>query len=196
MLRQRFGDLGADPHVRGKGGEGILEDHGHRPAAQAVEARLRCAQYFLTAIADAASGPAIGGQKTEGRQEKLALARSAFAHHAKAFALPDGKAGILHGMDIAVCQGEMHIEVRDFEQRCHRSLGSSASRSPSPRKLKQNKVTAMNRAGNSNIQGAVSIWSAPSEIKTPQLVSGSWIPSPRKERKLSVRITPGTVRVT
>ncbi len=40
-------------------------------------------------------------------------------------------------------------------------------------KLKQNKVTAMNRAGNSSSQGAVSIWLAPSEISTPQLVSGS-----------------------
>ena len=51
-------------------------------------------------------------------------------------------------------------------------------------------------AGKINIQGADSIILAPSEINTPQLVSGSWMPSPRKDRKLSIRITSGTVKVT
>ena len=54
----------------------------------------------------------------------------------------------------------------------------------------------MNKAGKISSQGAVSIWLAPSEISTPQLVSGSCMPRPRNDRKLSVRITPGTVRVT
>ena len=82
---------------------------------------VRRAQYFLAAISHAAGGAAIGGQQAEGGQEELALARAAFAHHAQAFAFLDGEAGILHGMDIAIGECEVHIEIGDFQQRGHRS---------------------------------------------------------------------------
>jgi hypothetical protein len=39
-------------------------------------------------------------------------------------------------------------------------------------KLKQNSVIARKVAGKIRSQGALSIWSAPSAISTPQLVSG------------------------
>src|SRR5690242_7874745 len=54
-----------------------------------------------------------------------------------------------------------------------RSFGSSASRRPSPTKLKAKSVAAMNSEGNTSIHGADSIWSAPWEMSTPQDVSGS-----------------------
>ncbi len=79
-------------------------------------------------------------------------------------------------------------QILNIQQHNYRSLGSSASRRPSPIKLKQKRVTARNTAGNISSQGADSICLAPSEISTPQLVSGSCTPSPRKERKLSVNL--------
>src|SRR6185437_8471804 len=120
-------------------------------------------------------------------------------HHAEAFAFVDTEVRILHGMHFTVRRPEPHIEVLYFEDRCRRhqrSLGSRASRSPSPMKLKQNKVTAMNSAGKISIHGAVSSWFAPSEISTPHDVSGSRMPRPRNDRKLSDRITDGIVSVT
>src|SRR5579862_1195491 len=61
-----------------------------------------------------------------------------------------------------------------FEPGLHqRSFGSSASRRPSPMKLKAKSVAAMNSDGKTSSHGADSIWSAPCEISTPQEVSGS-----------------------
>jgi len=55
--------------------------------------------------------------------------------------------------------------------------------------LKEKSVTAMKTAGKIRVHGAVSIVDAPSEISTPQEVKGSRMPRPRKDRKLSARIT-------
>src|SRR3546814_14446284 len=55
----------------------------------------------------------------------------------------------------------------------HLSLGSSASRRPSPMKLKAKRVAARKSAGKTSIQGATSITSAPSALSTPQEVSRS-----------------------
>ena len=62
-------------------------------------------------------------------------------------------------------------------------------------KLKEKSVAARKTAGKTSIQGANSITLAPSEISTPQEVSGSCTPRPRKERKDSVRMTWGMVSV-
>src|SRR5262249_42593814 len=95
---------------------------------------------------------------------------------------------------------EPHVEAFDGKDRLghgsYLSFGSSASRRPSPMKLKQNSVSAMKGAGKTSAQGAVSICCAPSEISTPQEVKGSRMPSPKNDRKVSARITPGIVSVT
>ena len=44
-------------------------------------------------------------------------------------------------------------------------------------------------AGKISSHGALCMFLAPSEISVPQLVSGAWTPRPRKDRKLSSRIT-------
>ena len=64
------------------------------------------------------------------------------------------------------------VEMADLQERhgAQRSFGSSASRKPSPTKLKQNSVVARNSAGKISIQGALSICAAPSLMSTPQLV--------------------------
>ena len=56
-------------------------------------------------------------------------------------------------------------------------------------------VIASNAPGKISVQGADSIDCVPSAMSTPQLVSGSWIPKPKKLMKLSARITPGIVNV-
>ena len=73
----------------------------------------------VAAISDAAGGPAIGGQKPHRGQEQLALARTAFAHHAQAGAFLDVEAHLLDRMHIAVLRLEVHVQVADFEQRGH-----------------------------------------------------------------------------
>src|SRR5215204_1853063 len=78
----------------------------------------------------------------------------------------------------------------------YRSFGSSASRKPSPMKFRANRVETRNRAGKTSMPVAPWMFFAPSEISTPQLVIGSCTPRPRKERKLSKRITFGTRSVT
>jgi len=62
-------------------------------------------------------------------------------------------------------------------------------------KLKANIVAARNAAGIRSNQGAPSKMAVPYEIKSPQLVPGSWTPSPRKLKKLSTRITVGMSKV-
>src|SRR5674476_1104382 len=59
----------------------------------------------------------------------------------------------------------------------------------------QYSVVVSKPAGNNKIQGETSITLAPSEISTPQLVMGSWIPSPKNDKTDSVKMTPGTVTV-
>jgi len=63
----------------------------------------------------------------------------------------------LHG---ALRRREARVEIGNAQYTGHvdhRSCGSSASRRPSPMKLRQNSVTARNAAGKASIHGAVSI---------------------------------------
>src|SRR5690606_9149431 len=90
-------------------------------------------------------------------------------------------------------RGRKEVSDTPFAQR---SFGSSASRRPSPKKLKQNNVVARKTAGKSSIHGALSISSAPSFTSAPHDVIGSCTPSPRKLRNDSTRITCGIVSVT
>ena len=90
-----------------------------------------------------------------------------------------------------------------FYRRCslkrfrrQRSFGSIASRRPSPMKFRQNSVTIIVTAGPISVHGAGSMSCAPAEIRRPSEVSGSCTPSPRKDRKLSARITTGIISVT
>jgi hypothetical protein len=86
----------------------------------------------------------------------------------------------------------MHIEIADSKigAPSQRSFGSRASRRPSPMKLKQNSVTAMNRPGRSASRARFHLVGAVGDQHAPAEVSGSWMPRPRKDRKLSARITP------
>ncbi len=155
MDEQTLHDLRADRHVRGQRGERVLEDHRDLRAAQPVQRLGTGAQDLVAAIPDAARGAAVAGEQPDGGEEELALAGAGFADDADALGLADGEVEALDRVDLAVGRREPHVEVPDVEDRRghQRSLGSRASRKPSPMKLKQNSVVAMNAVGNSSIQG-------------------------------------------
>src|SRR5688500_15489249 len=202
MGLQHLGHLALDRQVRVQRGHRVLEDHGHLHAPDLVQLIDRQVQDLLALELHAAFSAAILGQQTHDRHEDLALARAGFADDAKRLAGLDREADVVDGADGALRGGEGGVEVADVEDGGHaarvpqRSLGSRASRSPSPMKLRQSRVTASMRAGPNSAQGAISITSAPSLTRVPQLEAGSCTPMPRKLMKLSSRITCGTVRVT
>src|SRR5680860_18131 len=67
-----------------------------------------------------------------------------------------------------------------------------ASRNPSPTKLKEITVTAMNIPGSMISHGWERNPCQPSCASVPQEASGADIPSPKKDKKASPRIIPGT----
>jgi len=83
--------------------------------------------------------------------------------------------------------------LQSFEYSLRRLPSDRARRSPSM--FVHQIVIASNAPGKISVQGADSIDCVPSAMITPQLVSGSWIPKPKKLMKLSARITPGIVNV-
>ena len=188
MAHQHFGQLAADFHVRCERRHMVLEDHGHTVAADGVEARSGRRQQISAAEPRLAGGTAVGRQQAHGGHEGLAFTGAGFADDAEAFALGHGQGQVAHRFDVAVHGGKAHVEIAvDVEHgrarpsggRHQRSFGSRASRKPSPRKLKQNKVTVMNTAGTIRVRGLISNSVAPSLINTPQLVMGSCTPSPK-----------------
>src|SRR3989441_2005475 len=73
------------------------------------------------------------------------------------------------------------------------SCGSSASRRPSPRKLKHRSVIESANPGKITSHGNSASSRAPSETSVPHDAAGGWTPRPRNERNASCRITAGTV---
>lgn len=74
-------------------------------------------------------------------------------------------------------------------------FGSRASRSPSPRKLREKRVMEKMRAGKRREEGLENMALAPSLMRTPQELLGSLTPRPRKERVASKSMMLGMVRV-
>src|SRR5450631_867854 len=202
VSHQHFGELHADPQVRCQRAHRILEDHGEFGAPYPVE-RVRCeTKNFPSVEAHTAARPGIPRQKPHRRHEHLGLAGSRFADDAEALARGHRQRHVAHSRQGAAPQRISHLQVLHAESR-HRggewshppSFTSSASRSPSPRIFRLSSSSARKPPGTSNIQGAASISPAPCAINVPRLARGSWIPSPRKLRKLSNNMICGTVSV-
>src|SRR5690606_37354 len=108
-----------------------------------------------------------GGQQTHDGHGRDGLARAGFAHHGEELAARDVEAEAVDGLDPAVGRVEAAAEVTDREQHLavagsaarrigggrvgggvgHLSLGSSASRRPSPTKTKASTVRKMAMPG-------------------------------------------------
>ena len=108
-----------------------------------------------------------------------------FADNGHRFAGPDIDIDAPHRFDDAVKGLEPNLEIADRKDRRavprhrQRSFGSSASRRPSPMKLRAKSVEVRNKEGKISSQLAAGMLFLPWEISTPQLDIGSWTPSPK-----------------
>jgi hypothetical protein len=199
---QHLGQLHADAQVRRQRRQGVLENHRELRAAHGVQNGVGGAQQFHALEAHAARGGCAGRQQSHRRHEQLRLAGTRLPDDADALAAPQPQRQVAHRGNAPAAAREIDAQIRDLERprrrRAHgRSIprASNASRSASPSTLNASSSTASSRLGVSRIHGADSISAAPAAISVPRLASGSWMPSPRKLRKLSNRMIWGTVRV-
>src|SRR4029450_5033197 len=107
----------------------------------------------------------------------------------------------VHGPERAAMGLEVDRQIADFEQ-CHArrpaqrfSFGSSASRKPSPSRLKASTVMRMARPGKVTIQGALRKNSRASASIVPHSGVGAWAPRPRKPSAAASRMAEETPSV-
>src|ERR1039457_5502117 len=192
MSHQDLRKLHADLQVWRQRAHRILEDHGELGAAYMVERRRRQTENFPSIETHAAARLGISRQQTHGRHEYLGLAGTRFTHDAEALAWRHLQRHIAHSRYGAARKRIDHLQILYAESRHGNvllrhppSFASRASRSPSPRIFRLSSSRARKPPGTSNIHGAASISPAPCAMSVPRLVRGSWIPNPRKLRKLS-----------
>ena len=106
VARQHLGHLRADRHVRRQRRQRVLEDHRDMRAADLVELLTRKTGKLAALELDRALDNTVGRGEAHGGQHRLALARSAFADKAEAFASRNAEGQLLHGLDAAVLRLE------------------------------------------------------------------------------------------
>src|SRR5260370_27611003 len=113
---------------------------------------------------------------------KRGLARARFAHQAQHLPGLDRQRHVLQHALRATMRQVVERIVADLQDGAHRSSrGFSASRRPSPRRLKQIAVVAMASAGATMIHGAWCMKRRASDTIRPHSDAGGWAPRPRKE---------------
>ena len=85
-------------------------------AADLVELLTRKTGKLAALELDRALDNTVGRGEAHGGQHRLALARSAFADKAKAFASRNAEGQLLHGLDAAVLRLERDGEVADIKK--------------------------------------------------------------------------------
>ncbi len=177
MQRQHLLEVLLDGQHRVERRQRILRDHPDLTAADIAQPRGLHGE-DVTALEDdlAAGDLARRRHHLHHRQGRDALARPALTDDAEALAGAHVQTQPLHGVDPGALQLERHVEVPDVEQRgvdgvhrtgerpwllvihqapAYRDVGSRASRSPSPAKLKLKVASAMHRMGTSATSGAI-----------------------------------------
>ncbi len=193
--RYRFGDLVADGEDRVERSRRFLEDDRNVIAAHRPQLAARQRDEIAALEADRAAGAHHAAfidqpQHCE-RQHRLAAPR--LTHQADSLAGAHLEIHAVNRARQAFGRAEGYAEVPDLEQRrsggravrrsTHRglpacppdrltALGSSASRSASPRRLKAMTVTVRASPGAMATHGAVKIRSRPSRIMLPQVGRG------------------------
>ena len=149
MEHQRFGDLRAHAVQRIERRHRLLEDHGDAVAAQLQHILFRGADQLPPLEADRTREPRAHGRQRHQRERGHRLAGAGFAHHAEALALAKPKGRPLD--DALQSSGRRHVdrEIGDLEQHQLRafSFGSSASRRPSPSRLRPSTLSAIATPG-------------------------------------------------
>src|SRR5690606_22304563 len=123
------------------------------------------------------------------RERRHRLARPALAYDPERLARFERERDAVYRAGHALVGVEVGPEVLHLEQR-HQLLsrGSSASRSPSPTRLKASTVTTIARPGNVASHHAPNSTSLPSATILPHEGAGSGTPSPRNESPASSTI--------
>src|SRR5690606_40090728 len=103
----------------------------------------------------------------------------------------------VHRPERAGCRLELDDEIFDLEKRHHDlfSLGSRASRNPSPIRLMASTVTRMASPGKVTTHQARWMNSRASASIVPHSGVGGWTPMPRKPRAAASRIAAEKARV-
>ena len=157
MHRQRLHDLVADAEGRVEAGHRLLEDHRDVLADDLAPLAVRQGQEVDAGEAhDIRRHLARPGDEAHDGEHGDALAGAGFAHHAQQLAGLEGEVDAVHRPERAAMSLEFDREVADFEQGHggqRFSFGSSASRSPSPSRLKASTVMRMARPGNVTTHG-------------------------------------------
>lgn len=142
VIEESFGDLSANAHGGIERSHGVLENHAD-VAAEGVTGMK------LDASCDGGRGEADEGLDGAG------FAGAAFANEAERFSFVKRKGDAADGGKGFIFEREGDVEVFNIEQfPCHRrSLGSRASRSALPRRLKESMVRVIISEGKKRRQG-------------------------------------------
>jgi hypothetical protein len=196
-----FVELRAHAQVRVQAGHRVLEDHRDAPPAEPAEA-ARAERRDVAAVDHdpARRAPARRGDEVEQRERGGGLAAARLAHEAEHLAAVELEGEPVDRAELPLRRGEAHGELLDGEERPAAAAhgadrGSRASRRPSPMKFSASSVAARKPLGNASshqYERTGFTTETPSATSSPQ---ESATPRPRKERKLSSRITAGTVSV-
>src|SRR5918992_1564053 len=186
---ERLADLSADGQDRVQRGHRVLEDHCDLPATDLPQLRVVELQQVLPAEH---GGPArhapVASEDPEQRERGHALAAARLADDAECLTWGDVEGDAVDRVDQAAPRPELDVEILDRQERLARhqprprSLGSSASRSPSPIRLKPSTEITIATPGMSARKGAVCRYSLTSVSMLPHsgVSSGSSSPIPRK----------------
>jgi hypothetical protein len=161
-----LGDLQPDPQDWVERRHRVLEDHGDLPAAQGTAPLGIHVQQVVAVVVDPAGHvDACTREQTHDRQRGDGLAAARLTHQADVLAGPNGEGHVAHRMQrrgastqegdrqvvdrqqrtiVALPLGRPGGDVGGAHRRC---LGSSASRSASPSRVKPSAVTAMHTPG-------------------------------------------------
>ena len=161
---QHLGQLPLDGQDRVQRGHRVLEDHGQPIPAQLPQLVIVLAQQLIPVEDDGARRPGRRlGQEPQHGQRADAFATARLAHDPHRLAGSQVVADAIHRMHHPIARAEGHMQVADRQHRRggqilrsaaghrpdrhRRSLGSSASRMPSPSRLKPSTLSTMAMPG-------------------------------------------------
>ncbi len=186
MGAHRLGNLPPDAMHRVQRRHRLLKDHRHLAAAHAAHRAIGERQQVGGAALPVGQQHAAGDDATRRRREQThdgqrghAFAGAALADDRERLALGDGEGDAFEGRDLPGIGAEADGEILHLQQRRHHApsmRGSSASRNPSPTKLKLATARVMTPPGSSASQGAVVRYSCALLSILPQLGVGGWMP--------------------
>ena len=182
MQAQRLGDLGADALQRIERAHRLLKHHGDAVAADLAHLGFGQAGEIAAGEAQRARDLRALGQQRHQRQRRHRLAGARFADDAETVARVERKrhARARHGATRRASAGRWRDRrPRAACQRRALSLGSSASRKPSPSRLRPNTLSATATPGNTASRGARYIQFCASASIRPHEACGGCAPRPR-----------------